>query len=500
MSEELRSALNRVIEAGYQVSADGFEFLQTLPPVDLESTISDALSKAGSNKDDILFFDREFFASCRIEKEEKSKVFSGKGGVRPLAAEYDSDLKFLSEPGEASTGDLDGFIDYFRSRFDQLDRILRRRMDMKDAINIKACEKMPLKSKIKVIGLVTDKRGSGNRLFIELEDSENSITVMTSDQETVRKGLTLLKDQIICVEGVKYKQDLIIANDFIWPDIPATNPKRADVPLCTAYLADIHVGSIHFEREMFCRFVDWLNLNVGNNNSQLLASKVKYVVIAGDLVDGIGIYPNQMDELNITDIREQYEEAARLLADIPDYIEIIITPGNHDAVRRSLPQPAIPEDYAKTLFNDSRVHLLENPCSIQLHGVESYIGHGKALDEILSSVPGMDFHSPEKGVELLLQCRHLAPIYGSSTPIAPEPQDRLVIPRAPDVIHMGHIHVHGIRKYKGTTIIASGGWQAQTPFQKRVNLTPDVGMAPILDLQSHQVSTVNFNGASNRGQ
>jgi len=328
---------------------------------------------------------------------------------------------------------------------------------------------MPLKSKVKVIGIITEKRGSGNRLFIELEDPENSITVMTSDEETVRKGLSLLKDQVICVEGVKYKQDLLIANNFIWPDIPSTD-------------------------KMFNRFINWMNMDIGNKTMQLLASRVKYLIIAGDLVEGIGVYPNQLDDLNIPDIHEQYEHSARLLAEIPDYVEIIIIPGNHDAVRKSLPQPSIPADYAKSLNEDKRIHMLGNPCRVQLHGVESYIAHGKALDEILGTIPGMDFNSPEKGIELLLQCRHLSPMYGAGTQIAPERQDRLVIPSNPDIIHMGHIHVHGIRKYKGSTIIASGGWQGQTSFQKRNNLEPTVGMAPIFDLKTHQITNVNFNG------
>jgi DNA polymerase II small subunit len=96
-------------------------------------------------------------------------------------------------------------------------------------------------------------------------------------------------------------------------------------------------------------------------------------------------------------------------------------------------------------------------------------------------------------MELLLRCRHVAPIYGNSTPIAPEKEDRLVIASTPDVFQMGHIHVHGVKKYKGTTLIASGGWQAQTPFQKRVNLTPTVGVAPIMDLQTHAVVPLDFN-------
>ncbi len=492
MSQELRLALNRIIDAGYQVSVDGFECLQKLDEDKINQTITVALQRAGLATDDIIFFDKAFLNECTVEKREG--LFTGKGGLKPLAKEYDSELKIHKELEPDSTGDLSGFVDHFRSRYSQLEKIMRRRIDLRDAINIGALEKMPLKSKVKVIGIITKKRGSGNRLFIELEDLENSITVMTSDEETVRMGLSLLTDQVICVEGVKYKQDLLIANNFIWPDIPSTPPRRSDVPLCAAFLADVHVGSIDFEDKMFNRFINWMNMDIGNKKMQLLASRIKYLVIAGDLVEGIGVYPNQLDDLNIPDIHEQYEHSARLLAEIPDYVEIIIIPGNHDAVRKSLPQPSIPADYAKSLNEDKRIHMLGNPCRVQLHGVESYIAHGKALDEILGTIPGMGFHSPEKGIELLLKCRHLSPMYGVGTQIAPERLDRLVIPSNPDVMHMGHIHVHGIRKYKGSTIIASGGWQGQTSFQKRNNLEPTVGLAPIFDLKTHQITNVNFNG------
>lgn len=490
MSQELRSALNRIIEAGYQISIDGFEFLQELEEEKINKTITVALQKAGLATDDIIFFDKKFLNECTEEKKEI--LFSGKGWQKPLAEEYDSELKIHKEIVAETSNDLEGFVEYFKSRYNQLEKIMRHRIDLKDAINIGNLEKLPLKSKVKVIGIITEKRGSGNRLFIKLEDYENSITVMSSDEETVRKGLSLLTDQVICVEGIKYKNDLLIANNFIWPDIPSTPPRRSDVPLCTALLADLHIGSIDFEDKIFKRFLKWINMDIGNQKMQLLASRIKYIVIAGDLVDGIGVYPNQLNELNIPDIHEQYEQSARLLAEIPEYVEIIIIPGNHDAVRKSLPQPSIPSNYAKSLNEDHRIHMLGNPCRVQLHGVEAYVAHGKALDEILSSIPGMNFHSPEKGIELLLQCRHICPTYGSSTPIAPERIDRLVIPSNPDITHMGHIHVHGVRKYKGSTIIASGAWQGQTSFQKRVNLEPTIGMAPIFDLKTHHVYNINF--------
>jgi len=182
-----------------------------------------------------------------------------------------------------------------------------------------------------------------------------------------------------------------------------------------------------------------------------------------------------------------------LLQELPDHVEIIILPGNHDAVRKSLPQVPLSREYAEVMDETDRIHLYGNPSRLQLHGVETLVSHGKALDEILSQVPGLEFQNPVGGMELLLRCRHVAPTYGSSTPIAPEREDRLVISATPDIFHMGHIHVHGTKKYKGSTLIASGSWQNQTPFQKRVTLTPTVGVAPIVDLQTHAVISLDFN-------
>ena len=68
--------------------------------------------------------------------------------------------------------------------------------------------------------------------------------------------------------------------------------------------------------------------------SDWLDDDINYLVIAGDVVDGIGIFPGQDKELAISDIYEQYEKAAQYLNAVPKHIKIIISPGNHDAVRQ----------------------------------------------------------------------------------------------------------------------------------------------------------------------
>ena len=46
-------------------------------------------------------------------------------------------------------------------------------------------------------------------------------------------------------------------------------------------------------------------------------------MIAGDLVDGIGVYPRQERDLAITDVVEQYVELGRRLAELPERLTIV---------------------------------------------------------------------------------------------------------------------------------------------------------------------------------
>jgi DNA polymerase II small subunit len=493
---DLKTAIERIVQSGYQLSKDGFEFLSLLDEEEVEDLVKLAIHRANISADELYVIDREILQSTlneRVDREEKRRPLTGKGRERPLAAEYDAHFEVINDHESEPVESVDGFLEYFKSRYKKIGSLLRERMDVRDAVTISQIKKMPLRSKAKVVGIVSRKTARGARLFIELEDTEDSITAMASDQETVRRGLSILEDQVICVEALKYRGDLLIVNDFIWPDIPSGVQRRAEAPICTVFLADIHVGSRHFMGELFERFIRWMNLEIGRPSLRNLAGRVKYVVIAGDVVDGIGVYPNQINELDITDIREQYKVALSLISALPDYVEVIVIPGNHDAARNSLPQPPIPSEYTESFYQDSRIHMLGNPSRLLLDGVETLVCHGKALDDVLSQTPGLTFHSPVNGMELLLRCRHLAPFYGSTTPLAPEREDRLVITSKPDIFHMGHIHIYGSKRYKGVTMIASGPWQEQTSFQKRMNLTPTPGVAPVFDLHTHQLTPLDFN-------
>ena len=136
--------------------------------------------------------------------------------------------------------------------------------------------------------------------------------------------------------------------------------------------------------------------------------------------------------------------------------------------------------------------MLGNPAVVELHGVEFLLYHGRSIDDIVVSAPNISFQQPEKAMRLLLQCRHLAPIYGAKTPIAPETKDFLVIERIPDVFHSGHVHVMKYENYRGTLLVNSGTWQEKTLFQEKMGLEPTPGIVPIVNLQTLEVQTISF--------
>ncbi len=98
-------------------------------------------------------------------------------------------------------------------------------------------------------------------------------------------------------------------------------------------------------------------------------------------------------------------------------------------------------------------------------------------------------------MKLLLQSRHLAPIYGQRTPIAPEKRDFMVIERVPDIFHTGHIHVLGHGTYRGILMVNSGAWQDQTQYQKKMGLEPTPGIVPIVNLQTLKATPISFTTA-----
>lgn len=115
------------------------------------------------------------------------------------------------------------------------------------------------------------------------------------------------------------------------------------------------------------------------------------------------------------------------------------------------------------------------------------------MDDWIGSVQGLSYNNPMEAMKEMLKRRHMAPIYGGRTPLAPEKEDFLVIDEVPDIFITGHVHGAGIGEYRGVRLICASTWQDQTPFQKMHNFNPDPAKLPIVHLGTGETRMLDFN-------
>ncbi len=490
--EHLRRLVQELALAGYQLDRSAYDYLISMQEPEAETFSKNLLLRIGERPPT----DHILSKTELLQIEAPDPRIYPSVATRIPAKKIAPQIEILKDPSKeiGTGGSIEDFSHYFRDRFHKLLRAFRERSDARDAGTVGAALGAAQNEKIKLVAMVLEKRERQRKLFLQIDDLEDNATVLVSpeDRAAYEVAQKVPLDQVICVVGVRAKGDLIVAKDILLPDIPDHRPHAADEPVWVVLLSDLHAGSKKFLGDALSRVLDWLNLKIGGPDQRSIAERTKYVVICGDIVDGIGVYPRQEQELKITDLYDQYREAANYIGRIPEHIETIILPGNHDPVRQALPQPAIPKDFGGPIYESRSLISLGNPSEVSLHGVRFLLHHGRSLDDVLSSLPSVDFTQPEKAMKLQLQCRHLASEYGNRTAIAPEKVDHLVIENVPDVFQSGHIHVVKYENYRGTQIINSGAWQAQTDYQKRVGLVPTPGILTAVNLQTLQVRLINF--------
>ena len=208
-------------------------------------------------------------------------------------------------------------------------------------------------------------------------------------------------------------------------------------------------------------------------------------------MEGIGIYPGQENDLLVDDIYLQYEELARKLSAIPEEIAIIMQPGNHDAVRPSLPQPSFGNEIT-SMFEGRDVTFIGNPCYLEIDGVTILAYHGQSLQDFATSLPDMSQNRPAKIMKEMLKRRHMAPIYGGIASLAPERKDYLIIDRVPDIFVTGHVHVTAVDSYRDVILINASAWQAQTEYQRMMDFMPDPAKAVLVNLKDLSPSLIQF--------
>ncbi|BCS91030.1 MAG: DNA polymerase II small subunit [Candidatus Micrarchaeota archaeon] len=432
--------------------------------------------------------------SIKSSKPERVEVLNK--SYRAEASEIEAEYKIYNTKDSYCNATANDFVSYFRSRLFKIrDKILRNNLEIRnELVNINSIDNYASGRTFVTAGIIRDKRDTKNgNITITIEDETGSINAIIpmnrGNTELEKDARYLVNDEVIAVKGKLISKDLLLVSNIYFPDTSVKN-KRSEDDIYIGFLSDIHVGSKLFLEKNFRAFLSWLNSKDENS----ISGKIKYLVISGDLVDGIGVYPEQERELSIADIYLQYRYLFDLLSDVPDYIHIFLAPGNHDAVALAEPQPPLPEDIIREFKNAAdNISILPNPMYISVHKFNLVGYHGASIDSMIKSIPGLSYDKPAEVMLQLLRKRHLSPVYGMN-PVIPSAEDNLVMEIDPDIFHTGHIHKNDFATHKGSILINSGTWQAKTIYQIKLGHNPTPCNFYAYGLKNNNLVSMDFSG------
>jgi DNA polymerase II small subunit len=444
---------------------------------------------------------------------DEKKIFVGTEDIRKVISSFNGTSQEITTNGKnyrildsldvtgkkLSQGSVEDFLSLFLDKYDTLSEIIKKRVDF--SYQTIADAKREIKGKeVHVIGMVLDKRTTKNgNLLLTIDDPTGKVNVVVMENKEKNNSIDeinpkeILMDNVIGIKCSVLSKDLFIAREIMYADIPyQTKTETLKDDCYVVILGDTHVGSKLFREDEFTNFIEWLNaFNVSEVDKKII-EKIKYVIIAGDLVDGIGIYPKQFNELAITDIFEQYKVFEEYILKIPEDIEVFLIPGNHDAVRLSDPQPSIPEKFLPNLYSKKNIHIMGSPSWIELEGLMFLIYHGTSLHGIFGKIKGQKMDRPDLAQKELLKRRDLMPQFGEKQTFIPIEKNFLTMKEIPDVFVCGHIHHHAYSKYKSCHLVSTSCWQSITSYQKELGHIPTVSKAILFNLKNQKLCIKDF--------
>jgi DNA polymerase II small subunit len=399
--------------------------------------------------------------------------------------------------------EVQDFVKLFRNRFGEMKKIIQNHSELDNLVSISKI--FGSRHGISIIGMVSNKSVTKNKnILFEVEDLTGKIKVIINKEkkELYEKAEEVSLDSVLGFKG-SGNGEVFFVNDIFFPDINLAEKKKSSEEEYALFLGDLHFGSKRFFKQSFLKFIDYLNGNFQNTPE---VSKIKYLFIVGDLVTGIGNYPNQEEDLEIGDLEEQFSLLAGLLEKIRKDIKIILSPGNHDGVRLMEPQPLFDEKYAWSLYNLENVIITPNPCFINFGAKKDFDGfnlltyHGFSFQYYANNIQKLiqkrAMNCPEEIMKYLLKNRHLAPTH-ASTQYFPLDEDSLLIKEVPDIFVAAHTHKSGISIYNNVLVISTSCWEAMTPYQEKFGNEPDHCKVPMFNLKTRAVKILDFEDAEN---
>jgi DNA polymerase II small subunit len=459
---ERKKVLRECSDAGFLLNREMLEFFLGLSDEDFAKSL-DLIKNSDFN---------EKILTKKVFNEKISKslgvFFENSCNSVKILKDFDNNGKKIANSD---------FVDYFRRRFEVIrDLLLARGFD--NLISIRRLGESNVVCS--VIGMVYAKRITKNRnLLLEVEDLGGRVVILVNrdNRELFECGMRLKEDDILafrCSGSAK----MLFASEFIFPDSYKREEEFGNDDSWVGFLGDFHVGSRGFLEGELRRFVSWVNGEVGDERSREIARKLKCLVIVGDLVEGVGVYPGQERDLRIKSVRMQYDKLSEILIDLRDDVEVVVLPGLHDAVWLGQPQPGLDRKWVGKLADLKNLRFVSNPCVFEFGGLRFFVNYGVNRVDNLNDVLS-------RGV--------LPFVYGEGDFVPLDGED-LVLNDGVDIFVYGGSHRSGVCEVGGVLGVWTSCWVGKSDFDMRCGLDVDNSRVPILNLRSREVKVLDFGG------
>jgi len=481
--------IEKIYENGFLISIDAESIISSLS----EEEIDNLIKKLKEEK--IILIDKNVLDKFLVKKEEIKEVIIVEKRERYAGEEEELKLDILKNINpQKSDIDINTWVSYFKQRINKIRKILKEHLDMKDMYSI---SNIPQGRQVSISGLIYDKKITNKGVLFTLEDITGSIKALVRKEV---KNFDLIKsiplDSVIGFKG-RLSGDMFYVDDVIFPDVPVRNEKKkGNVDAYILFTGDFQIGSKFFIREAFDRFIKFLKGEYGDEKLREISRKIGYMLVVGDNVDGVGIYSEQEKELDIYTYEDQYKEFEKYILEVPEYIKVVICPGNHDNVRLADPQPPLPYDFFPNLKNLKNIYLVSSPSYVKVDELTVLMYHGYPFDWFVSDIPYIrergGYENAQEIMKFMLMLRHLNPTHGSNPYVPYQNDDPLVIDILPDIFHTGHIHKEEYGIYKGIELINSSTFQGLTKYQIELGHKPDPGIVYLRNIKTGEVLMIDF--------
>ena len=447
--------------------------------------------------------------NSQITPEKKEDIIQKTTSQESPSTESKVIIKFDYQDFEKKR-EIGDFVKYFNRRYSQLSKILRARPDVTNLVSINKLtnnfQTEQNRDKVSIIGMIfsISETKNGHKV-LEVEDPTGKMKVIISKnrEDLMAMAKELVCDEVIALQG-QFTGEVFFPNKIYFPEVPMNREfKKSPDEAYMCVLSDLQFGSDRFMHDEFTKFLKWINGQLGSKEQRHIAKNLKYVILAGDIVEGIGIFPGQDNELEFKDIKQQFDQLATYLKLIPKHIKMIYSPGNHEPVRLAEPQPKVSRTYAEALYALPNIIFISNPGIVNVHSSNNFPGfdiliyHGYSFYYYADQIERIRDAGGSTRMDLvqsfLLQKRHLAPTHTSNTYIPDITRDPLVIEEVPDFFISGHVHHPVASNYRHCTCIIGSCWDGVSDYALKFGSRPLPARLPIVNLQTREIRIMKFN-------